>query len=421
MTLLHTCCGPCASACVPRLKDQGREVVLFFANSNIDTEGEFEKRLASARRLAEAEGVELVALPYDHEDWLRQVADGFECEKEKGLRCARCFRYHFEKAAAYAASHGFADWTTSLSVSPHKVSKTIFAAAATLPNFLAEDFKKGEGFKLSCRRARELGLYRQEYCGCEFSRGASPAWTLHHKEVTVSTNLDAREGVPGDVFTADFQTAGRGRLDHKWLSPPKTNVMMSAVFDVEDLACEEVATFPLVVGLAVARAVSSLLRGLAPADAVKLKWPNDILVNGRKVAGILCERVAGHVIAGIGVNVLPQTFAPEIASRAMALGDVAGFRGTVPAVRETILRALTPLVRLWRERGFKAVHPKIVPLDFLKGRTLSVWQTDDDPAPLRGRCDGIAPDGSLTVAGRQVYAGEAHIDLQSLDREGEKE
>ena len=103
MTLLHTCCGPCASACVPRLKDQGREVVLFFANSNIDTEGEFEKRLASARRLAEAEGVELVALPYDHEDWLRQVADGFECEKEKGLRCARCFRYHFRSRYSYPA------------------------------------------------------------------------------------------------------------------------------------------------------------------------------------------------------------------------------------------------------------------------------------------------------------------------------
>ena len=59
--LLHTCCGPCASACVPALHDHGNEVVLFFSNSNIDTEEEFEKRLANARKLAEAEGVEIVA------------------------------------------------------------------------------------------------------------------------------------------------------------------------------------------------------------------------------------------------------------------------------------------------------------------------------------------------------------------------
>ncbi len=417
-TLLHACCGPCASACVPRLKAQGREVVLFFANSNIDTKAEFEKRLESARRLAEADKVKLVVLPYDHEDWLRQVADGFECEREKGLRCARCFRYHFEKAAAYASAHGCEAWTTSLSVSPHKVSKTIFEAASDLPGFLAEDFKKGGGFLLSCRRAQELNLYRQAYCGCEFSRLQRTAWTLHHREVTASTNIDARKGVPGDVFSADFQTAGRGRLDHKWLSPPKANVMMSAVVSAEGLSCEEVSTFPLVVGLSVARAAASLLRGLVPEDDVRLKWPNDVYVGGRKVAGILCERVQDSLIAGIGVNVLRQAFAPEIAARATALGEVAGFRGTVESVRETVLRALAYFAALWRERGFEALYPKIAALDFLKGRELSVRQADDDTSPLVGRCGGIAPDGSLIVAGKKVYAGEAHVNLAPDAREG---
>ena len=76
-------------------------------------------------------------------------------------------------------------------------------------------------------------------------------FTLRHKAVTTSTNLDAREGAPGDVFTADEQTAGRGRLDHRWLSPPGKNLMMSVVFDVDGLAPEHVSTFPLMVGLAV--------------------------------------------------------------------------------------------------------------------------------------------------------------------------
>ena len=90
--LLHTCFGPCASACVPALRDLGKEVSLFFSNSNIDTEVEFEKRLDNARKLAEAEDVELAADAYDHADWLERVAKGFEDEPEKGTRCARCFR-----------------------------------------------------------------------------------------------------------------------------------------------------------------------------------------------------------------------------------------------------------------------------------------------------------------------------------------
>ena len=184
--LLHTCCGPCASACVPALRDLGNEVALFFSNSNIDTEAEFEKRLDNARTLADAEGVELAADAYDHADWLEKVAKGFEDEPEKGARCARCFRYNLARTAAYAAAHGYDAFTTSLTVSPHKVSRMVFEAgadaawsvsakecggsAAAAPAFLPVDFKKKDGFLRSLRRAAELGLYRQSYCGCEFSR-----------------------------------------------------------------------------------------------------------------------------------------------------------------------------------------------------------------------------------------------------------
>ena len=449
-TLLHTCCGPCASACVPRLQELGRDVTMLFANSNIDTREEFEKRLAEAKKLAAADGVRIVALPYDHDEWLREVAVGYEHEPEKGARCERCFRYNLRKAAEYAAANAFDEFTTSLTVSPHKVSKVIFkvgkevegevsahATGMSRPrcSFFPEDFKKREGFKLSVRRAAELGLYRQSYCGCEFSHHPAPStphqapstkhqapisWKLHHRAETVSTNLDARQGAHGDVFTADYQTAGRGRLDHKWISPPGVNLMMSVVLSVEGLAPDHVATLPLVAGLAVTKALVSLVAPTpSPATdnrqpttnnqqlTLLLKWPNDVLLDGRKVAGILCERVDDRVIVGVGVNVKAQEFAPEIANSAISLGSVPL---SVPQVRDAILRELGQLYGRWCEGGFAAVYPEIVALDFLRGQTLSVRQTDEDAEPICGVCGGILFDGALDVGGVKVYSGETHVE-----------
>lgn len=192
--LLHACCGPCASACVPRLREEGHDVALFFSNCNIDTADEFERRLAAARTLGAADGAAVVADAYDHADWREKVARGFESAPERGARCARCFRYSLARTAAYAAAHGYDAFASSLTVSPHKVSAMVFAAgadaawevsaapcgggAAPAPRFLAYDFKKRDGFLRSLARAAELGLYRQAYCGCEFSRrpgeGAAP-------------------------------------------------------------------------------------------------------------------------------------------------------------------------------------------------------------------------------------------------------
>ena len=172
--LLHTCCGPCASACVPRLKDGGHEVTMFYSNSNIDTREEFDRRAVEAKKLAEADSVEIAFDEYDHDRWLKEVAEGYETEPEKGRRCERCFRFNLERTARYAAENGYDAFTTSLSVSPHKPSALIFAAgdekSSASVKFLREDFKKKEGFKISVKRACELGLYRQGYCGCEFSK-----------------------------------------------------------------------------------------------------------------------------------------------------------------------------------------------------------------------------------------------------------
>ena len=401
---------------------------MLFANSNIDTREEFEKRLGEAEKLAKAEGVKIAALPYDHEEWLRDVAAGYEHEPEKGARCERCFRYNLAKTAEYAKAHGFDSFTTSLTVSPHKDSKVIFDIAKSLTvhcppppsastsastTFLAEDFKKNEGFKRSVKRAIELGLYRQSYCGCEFSK---ERWTIHAKRTTESTNLDARAGRHRDVFTADYQTAGRGRLDHKWLSPEGTNLMMSVVLSVSDLPPDQVATLPLVAGLAVAMALRQFL---IPHSSflISLKWPNDVLVGGKKIAGILCERHGDNVIVGIGVNVGQTEFDREIADRATSLrllveqSEHSNNRTIrVTQVRNAVLGQLGKWYGIWREKGFGAVHPEIAALDYLRGRTVSVRQTDDDSAPLTGISNGIMPDGSLDVGGTKVYAGEAHVE-----------
>ena len=154
---------------------------MYFANSNLDSAEEYARRLDAARRLADAEGVALAAEPYNHEEWLKEVAAGYENEPEKGTRCDRCFRYNLAKTAAFAAARGLEAFTTSLTVSPHKVSERVFAAGKQAaqemngPKFLSENFKKREGFKRSLVRSAELGLYRQSYCGCEFSqRSALP-------------------------------------------------------------------------------------------------------------------------------------------------------------------------------------------------------------------------------------------------------
>jgi BirA family transcriptional regulator, biotin operon repressor / biotin---[acetyl-CoA-carboxylase] ligase len=256
-------------------------------------------------------------------------------------------------------------------------------------------------------------------------------WKIHHKAETVSTNLDAHDGAHGDVFTADYQTAGRGRLDHKWLSPPGVNLMMSVVLGVEGLSPESLSTLPLVIGLAVVRAIRGLLQGCGersprtpPAVGAvptprtpsteflpMLKWPNDVLVGGRKVSGILCERHGDRVIVGIGVNVRQREFPSEIASRAASLAEVAGREISVAEVRDAVLEQIGALHGEWRAGGFAAVYPQIRGIDWLRGRTLSVRQTDDDAAPVRGTCGGIQSDGSLLVGATSIYAGEAHVEL----------
>ena len=211
---------------------------------------------------------------------------------------------------------------------------------------------------------------------------------FHRKETTASTNADARAGRPGDVFVAEFQTAGRGRLDHEWHAARGENLTFSAVLDAADASPAEVATLPLVVGLAVARYVSSLLGGAAD---VSVKWPNDVLVGGRKICGILCERNGDAVIAGVGLNVNQTGFPADIAARATSLRLVAGTAFDRDAVLSGVVAEIGDMHSCWLRGGFAALCG------------------DGDSAPVEGLCGGVQDDGSLLVGDVKVYAGEAHV------------
>ena len=170
--IVQCCCGPCATACVERLLAEGARPVLFFANSNIDTPGEWERRLEALQTVGRVYGLDVAVEPYARDDWERCVVTPENALlPEGGARCAACFAYNFAKTAAYARRTGIDAWTTTLSVSPHKSRALLFEAGhavalATHTRFLDYDFSLGGGFKRSVELSRLHALYRQRYCGC---------------------------------------------------------------------------------------------------------------------------------------------------------------------------------------------------------------------------------------------------------------
>ncbi|MCL2793178.1 MAG: epoxyqueuosine reductase QueH [Spirochaetaceae bacterium] len=167
--LLHTCCAPCGSSSVERLLHEKYEVTIFFSNSNIFPKEEFLKRLYFVEKLANFYKIALIQDVYDHEAWKKRVS-GLEDEPETGKRCFECFKFNLERTAQKARELSIPSFTTTLSVSPHKNSAQIFEAGTNFPEFSKYDFKKQNGFFRSIELSTKLDLYRQDYCGCEFSQ-----------------------------------------------------------------------------------------------------------------------------------------------------------------------------------------------------------------------------------------------------------
>ncbi len=175
--LLHACCAPCSSYCLEYLSKYFR-ITVFYYNPNIFPAEEYRKRVAELERFISefpaSNPVDLIEGEYDPERFY-EIAKGFEDVPEGGERCLRCFRLRLFEAAGMAAEGGFDYFTTTLSISPMKNASRLNeigeeAALKYGVKWLPSDFKKKNGYKRSIELSREYGLYRQDYCGCEFSQ-----------------------------------------------------------------------------------------------------------------------------------------------------------------------------------------------------------------------------------------------------------
>ena len=172
--LLHSCCAPCSSHCLSELSPQIGVTVLYY-NPNLDCAEEYEKRKREQLRFLRETGLaDFLDCDYAPEEYLFSVR-GLEEEKEGGARCAVCFRLRLERTAREAKARGFDYFATTLTVSPLKNAKLIneigFAVAEEVGvPYLPSDFKKRGGYLHSVRLSEEYGLYRQDYCGCAFSK-----------------------------------------------------------------------------------------------------------------------------------------------------------------------------------------------------------------------------------------------------------
>lgn len=173
--LLHCCCAPCASVALERLEG-AFDLTLFFDNPNMDSAREYERRADALKKLAEQWRPlqPVVCTPWEPDIFYR-VAAGFEEEPERGRRCTACISLRLARSAAFAAAGGFDYMATTLTVGPRKDATLINrvgeqAAAQAGITFLLADFKKRGGFQRSVALSREYGLYRQNYCGCVYSR-----------------------------------------------------------------------------------------------------------------------------------------------------------------------------------------------------------------------------------------------------------
>ncbi len=184
--LLHACCGPCSSY-VLELLAKTFDISIYYYNPNIHPKQEYERRLEELQQFLKKTKEKstytsnplLLETEYNVNDYFNAIDfesnPELKTERERGVRCEKCYRLRLTKSAQYAQEHNFDYFTTTLSISPHKDSNMINAIGAELENkynikYLYADFKKRNGYKRSLEYSDEFEMYRQDYCGCIFSK-----------------------------------------------------------------------------------------------------------------------------------------------------------------------------------------------------------------------------------------------------------
>lgn len=177
--LLHSCCAPCSTAVIERLKEDF-DIVIIYYNPNIYPEEEYIKRkneeikyIAHLNETDSSISISMIDCDYESEKFYEAVK-GYENEREGGVRCSICFRLRLEETARKAKELGFDLFGTTLTVSPHKNAELINAIGLGIEKevgikFLESNFKKNNGYKRSVELSKENNIYRQNYCGCEFA------------------------------------------------------------------------------------------------------------------------------------------------------------------------------------------------------------------------------------------------------------
>ena len=177
--LLHSCCAPCSTAVIERLKED-YEIVIFYYNPNIYPKEEYQKRkqeeikyINHLNKTDDSTIVSMLDCDYESEKFYSAVK-GYEAEREGGARCAICFKLRLCETAKKAKELGFDIFGTTLTVSPHKNAELINSIVISIEKeigvkFLVSNFKKENGYKRSVELSKENNIYRQNYCGCEFA------------------------------------------------------------------------------------------------------------------------------------------------------------------------------------------------------------------------------------------------------------
>jgi predicted adenine nucleotide alpha hydrolase (AANH) superfamily ATPase len=169
--LLHICCGVCALYCIEELQEEGFVVEGLFFNPNIHPYEEYQKRKDAAKIVAEHSGIPIFEDYYAVYDWCARC-NAYDSDPEGGQRCLFCYELRLARTFAICREKEFDYFSTTLTVSPHKKSSDIIAIGQRIgrEKFLCRDFKKNAGFEKTMRAASRLELYRQNYCGCIYSR-----------------------------------------------------------------------------------------------------------------------------------------------------------------------------------------------------------------------------------------------------------
>lgn len=171
--LLHSCCGPCSSACIERLIPYFDLKVIYY-NPNIEPVFEYNHRKNEQIRLLDCLGIDYIDCDYENDYW-KKLVEPLAKEREGGVRCNLCFNIRLKYTADKAKELGYDYFTTTLTVSPHKNSEIINKIGYNIGkvvgiDYLYSDFKKKEGYKRSIELAKQYDLYRQDYCGCLYSK-----------------------------------------------------------------------------------------------------------------------------------------------------------------------------------------------------------------------------------------------------------